>query len=139
MTSQPGPDRKRREFPEEAHESGHDAELSPAAGGKDVGVRRATAPVHAGSTEPLVAGHASQAAVDAAFLVKGFGIPPGAASRLVTRPAHSANATEREARRLLAEDDPLRDVPTPKEPATDLTSDTDEERLKPVHRPSRNH
>ena len=130
---------ERPQFPEEARSSGHDAELTPAAGGKDVGVRRGSAPVDAGSTPSPAGVQASQGAVDAAFLVKGFGIPPGDSARLVTPGiAGKPNPTEEEARRLLAEDDPLKDVPTPKEPATDLTADTDEERLKPVlHQPNR--
>lgn len=83
---------------------------------------------------PAPAQKASQAADDAAFLIKGFGIPPDRAARLVD--SSDAAATEAEARRLLAADDPLADVPTPDEPASDRTADADEERLKPVlHRP----
>ena len=128
-----------RRFPEEAQPAGHDAELTPAPGGKDVGVQRATGPANAGSAASPPPSGASQQAVDAAFLVKGFGIPPGKSSKLVGGAgAAGPSATEREARRLLAEDDPLTDVPTPEEPANDLTADTDETRLKPVlHQPNR--
>jgi hypothetical protein len=79
-----------------------------------------------------------QAAVNAAFLVKGFGIPPGESAKLVSDGKASQSATEDKARQFLSEDDPLRDVPVPQEPASDLTTDTDEERLKPVlHQPAR--
>jgi hypothetical protein len=86
--------------------------------------------------QPASAQQASQGGVDAAFLVKGFHIPPGKAASLVA--GTDAAATEGEARRLLSEDDPLETVPTPHEPANDLAADTDEERLKPVLHRRRN-
>jgi hypothetical protein len=139
MAKDQGSEIQRPGFPEEAREAGHDAEPTPARAAKDVGVRRAAARAVAGLKPSPKRGHeASQAAVDAAFLVKGFGIPPGQSAKLVSDSKASQRATANEARQLLSEDDPLRDVPVPKEPASDLTTDTDEERLKPVlHQPAR--
>ena len=123
-----------RRFPEEAQPRGHDAELTPAPNAKDIGVRRGAAPANAGAQpSPAPSRRVSQRAVDAAFLVKGFGIPPGKSAALVDSDGNGTGATtESEVRQLLAEDDPLKDVPTPEEPASDLTTDTDEHRLKPV-------
>jgi len=123
---------EQRRFPEEAQPLGHDAELTPGPKAKDIGVRRAVAPANAGAQPSPASSPTSQRAVDAAFLAKGFGIPPGKSAALVGPDETGTAATEREVRQLLAEDDPLKDVPTPEEPAADFTTDTDEHRLKPV-------
>lgn len=139
MRGQRQRDGERQGFPEETRTSGHDAQPAPVSAAKDVGVRRAAAQLNSASTPSQTTGDVSQGAADAAFLVKGFGIPPGKASKLVDGDSPAAsNATEAEARRLLADDDPLAGLPTPEEPAADLTVDSDEERLKPVvHQPTR--
>ena len=130
MTTQQPPDRRPADRPDPA-QGAPDANAEP--------LPTSSAQYMAAHGTPLVdaappvsapADDTPHGGADAAFLIKGFGIPPHRAARLLD--SSDAAATEAEARRLLAADDPLAGVPTPSEPASDRTADSDEERLKPV-------
>jgi hypothetical protein len=69
---------------------------------------------------------------DVDFLVEEFDMNIPEASDLVARDDTEAEALEQAERRRQGSKDPLDQVPTPKEPASDLTADVDEERLTPV-------
>jgi hypothetical protein len=72
---------------------------------------------------------------DTKFLAKEFHIPEQRAARAVLGeqvPDSVVTDLGAEVHRQLLSEDPLRDVPTPEEPSSDLISDTDEIRLKPV-------
>ena len=130
-------DAEQARFPEEQNPSGHDAE--PA---REVTPSRI---VTEQRKDRDVGGHpasaAPQPAVDAAFLSTQFAMSPKQAAKLVSdrsAPAETSHQVERVARGVISEaTDPLKGVPTPREPAQDLTTDVDEERLKPVlHTPN---
>ena len=66
-----------------------------------------------------------QATEDARFLAQQFDIPAPQAEKLTGAPAEAV-------RHDTGEEDPLAGVPLPEAPASDVTPDADEERLKPV-------
>jgi hypothetical protein len=76
----------------------------------------------------------STKAEDAEFLVENFDIPIPTAADLVAGPEIDVIDVELATRKLEASHDPLKGVPVPKEPTSDLVSDNDEVRLKPVIR-----
>ena len=71
---------------------------------------------------------------DAAYLVDEFDMTPREAAELVKRDGEDAGRVEDAAQDALKKRDPLKGQPTPKAPASDFTTDADEERLKPVVR-----
>jgi hypothetical protein len=69
---------------------------------------------------------------DTAFLADSFDMTAAEAAALVAdRPLDDETTTDL-ARTVREADDPLADVPTPKEPARDFVADSDEHALKPV-------
>jgi hypothetical protein len=74
---------------------------------------------------------------DAAFLVEEFDVTAREAAELVARDDEDADKVKDATYDALKGRDPLRNKPTPEAPASDLTADTDEVRLKPVvHKPN---
>jgi hypothetical protein len=83
----------------------------------------------------------SGAVTDAEFLADEFGIGEHRAASLVATGREQGETAEKLAwkvQQARRNDDPLAGLPTPQEPANDLTSDTDEEPLKPVLRVKNN-
>ena len=66
-----------------------------------------------------------QATEDARFLAQEFDIPAPQAEKLTGAPSEAI-------RHDIGAEDPLAVVPLPEAPASDVTPDADEERLKPV-------
>ena len=124
------------DVPEERNPRGHDSQTDPtpiadtvAAGEHATVGRRAPEPT-AGSSK----------SEDAKFIADEFDVPERRAAEVVAGP----DASETRIADLAADvhrkrkaDDPLAGVPTPEEPESDFTADTDETRLKPVVRRGR--
>ena len=134
-TSQPsafGAHRKGEpDAPEEQNPLGHDSQPHDA----DIAGEPATVSARPTPGAPFVSSATSTPLADAKFLKDEFGIRESAAARLVADGRDQPDTSGRLMRDLHGVEksgSSLEGVPTPEAPASDLTSDTDEERLTPV-------
>jgi hypothetical protein len=84
--------------------------------------------------QPKPSRDSGKPAEEAEFLVEEFELTEREASELVSDGDGEAGETRAAVQKKRADHKPLQDAPVPEAPETDLTADSDEERLKPVVR-----